>query len=173
MITKLFAALAITLLLVFIGGFLLPQQRIIPVLGATTRDWNPKSFWYSPWGLSGVHKGIDIFAKEGTPVIAATNGLVVYTGTFDLGGNVALVLGAKWRLFYYAHLREVSASTGQWLDGDEALGTVGSTGNAQGKPPHLHFAIISLLPMLNQYDPSLQQAWERMFYVDPDIYLKG
>lgn len=27
-----------------------------PVLGATSRDWNPHSFWHAPWGVSGVHK---------------------------------------------------------------------------------------------------------------------
>lgn len=163
----------LSLMLVFIGGFLLPEQRVIPVQGATTKDWSPLSFWYHPWGVSGVHKGIDIFAVEGTAVIAATNGLVLYNGTFDLGGNVVLVLGAKWRVYYYAHMRDVSVSARQWLDGGEALGTVGTTGNAQGKPPHLHFSIISLWPMLNQYDPTLPQTWKRMFYVDPDSYLKG
>jgi murein DD-endopeptidase MepM/ murein hydrolase activator NlpD len=54
------------------GGFLVPEgQCKIPVVGAPSKDWNYKAFWYYPWGRSGVHKGIDIFAKEGTPVFAA------------------------------------------------------------------------------------------------------
>jgi murein DD-endopeptidase MepM/ murein hydrolase activator NlpD len=51
------------------------------------------------------------------------------------------------------------------------LGSVGTTGNAQGKPPHLHFAIYSLLPMLNHYDPNLRQAWKKLFYIDPNEFL--
>jgi peptidoglycan LD-endopeptidase LytH len=66
-------------LIVSCGGLLLPEKLIIPVKGATKADWNSKSFWFSPWGKSGVHKGIDIFAKEGTPVISACSGLVVST----------------------------------------------------------------------------------------------
>jgi murein DD-endopeptidase MepM/ murein hydrolase activator NlpD len=159
------------ILLFLLGGFLMPEQSNIPVLGATAKDWNPQAFWYYPWGRSGVHKGIDIFAKEGTSVVAATEGVTVFTGNIAMGGNVVLVLGAKWRLYYYAHLQTISGSAGQWLNGGEPLGTVGTTGNAQGKPPHLHFSIVSLLPIFSQYDPSLPQAWKRLFYVDPVAYL--
>ena len=44
-------------------GYLIPENLSIPVKGATTADWNDHSFWYEPWGKSGVHKGIDIFQK--------------------------------------------------------------------------------------------------------------
>ena len=170
---KLLALLTLTLLLLATINCLMPEQHIIPVQGATAKDWNPKSFWYYPWGRSGVHKGIDIFATEGTPVIAATDGFVLYSGTIEMGGNVVLMLGANWRLFYYAHLREISAVSGQWLNAGDSLGAVGSTGNAFGKPPHLHFSIVSLIPQISQYDPNLPQFWKRMFYVDPNIYLKS
>jgi hypothetical protein len=56
-------------------------SQTIPVEGATVADWNRDTFWHHPWGRSGVHKGIDIFAKEGTPVLAATGGVVLYAGT--------------------------------------------------------------------------------------------
>jgi peptidoglycan LD-endopeptidase LytH len=163
--------LFICLFMVCLSGFIMPEGRQIPVSGASYKDWNPVAFWYYPWGRSGVHKGIDIFAKEGTPVIAATSGLVVYSGNIAMGGNVVLVLGAKWRFYYYAHLKAISTQPLQWRNTGEALGTVGSTGNAQGKPPHLHFAISSLFPMLNQYDPGLPQAWKKMFYIDPNAFL--
>ncbi|MGZ4954639.1 MAG: hypothetical protein ACXV8Q_05960 [Methylobacter sp.] len=58
----------ISMILLFIGlavGFLIPVSHQIPVAGATATDWNPASFWYYPWGRSGTHKGIDIFAKAG------------------------------------------------------------------------------------------------------------
>jgi peptidoglycan LD-endopeptidase LytH len=171
--TTAFKILLLSLLLVFLGGFWIPEQHIIPVQGAKSKDWNPRSFWYYPWGRSGVHKGIDIFSPEGAPVVAATDGVVVYTGTIEMGGNVVLVLGANWWLFYYAHLREISTVSGQWLNAGDSLGAVGSTGNAFGKPPHLHFSIVSLLPQISQYNPALPQAWKRMFYVDPGMFLEN
>ena len=61
-------------------GFTLPEKLVIPVRNATRKDWNRQSFWYEPWGKSGVHKGIDIFAPEGREVLAATGGLVVWRG---------------------------------------------------------------------------------------------
>jgi len=105
-------AITLIFLLIVAAGWLLPEGHAIPVVGASFTDWNPRSFWHSPWGRSGVHKGIDIFAKEGRPVVAASPGLVVYTGYNDIGGNVVLVLGAKWRFYYYAHLHDLAVSGG-------------------------------------------------------------
>ena len=124
--------IALTLLSVGALGGLLPETPTIPVQGATTRDWHPQSFWYYPWGRSGTHKGIDIFAQEGTPVLAATHGLVVHTGVDSLGGNIVLVLGGKWRLHYYAHLQDIDTQAWHWVKAGERIGTVGSSGNAGG-----------------------------------------
>ena len=150
---------------VLAGGFLLPEELAVPVLGATRADWNPNAFWH-PWGASGVHKGIDIFAKEGTEVIAAAPGIVLHAGTIALGGNVVSVLGPKWRIHYYAHLKEIRASRGQYVSRGDVIGTVGTTGNAAGKPPHLHYAIITQVPYVWLYRPE-RFGWERMFYLNP------
>jgi murein DD-endopeptidase MepM/ murein hydrolase activator NlpD len=72
--------------------FLLPEWPRVPVAGATAPDWNRASFWYEPWGVSGVHKGIDIFAEKGTPVVAPTYGLVLFRGDIALGGRVVAML---------------------------------------------------------------------------------
>jgi len=163
--------LMVFLVAVIAIGFLIPVKHRIPVAGASASDWNPKSFWYSPWGRSGTHKGIDIFAREGTPVLAATSGMVVYTGFNDMGGNFVLVLGAKWRFYYYAHLQRIDTHVLRLLNMGDIIGTVGSTGNAQGKQPHLHFAIRNLLPLFWQYDSSKPQAWNKVFYIDPGLFL--
>lgn len=92
------------------GGF------IQPVAGAGRHDWNPASFWHGHWGVSGVHKGIDIFAKAGTPVVSAQSGRVLYTGKLSLGGNVALVITPRGWLHYYAHLNRIDARPGRWLE---------------------------------------------------------
>jgi murein DD-endopeptidase MepM/ murein hydrolase activator NlpD len=147
-------------------GLALPGKLIVPVTGATSRDWNPKSFWYEPWGVSGVHKGIDIFAPKGRPVVAAAPGLVVYTGNIAQGGTVAIVLGPKWRFQYYAHLDSLITSTGSWLSRGEPIGTVGTTGNAAGKQPHLHFAVVTMIPYPWRITTQTQ-GWRKMSYLDP------
>ncbi len=96
-----------------IAWAVLPEWPRIPVEGASARDWNPRTFWFEPWGRSGVHKGIDIFARSGTPVRSASYGLVLYRGEIALGGKVVLVLAPKWRLHYYAHLDSLDTYPGQ------------------------------------------------------------
>lgn len=161
---------AILVLIVVIAGFFLPEDLIIPVKGATKGDWNPKSFWFSPWGKSGVHKGVDIFAKEGTPVIAASSGLVVNAGVIPGGGNVVSVLGPKWRIHYYAHLKTIKVNDGEFVSQGSALGTVGTTGNAVGKPPHLHYAIITQIPYVWLFKAD-KYGLDRMFYLNPLVRL--
>ena len=156
------------LLPVFVG-FLIPEPRLIPVEGATSRDWNAETFWYEPWGKSGVHKGIDIFAGKGTNVIATTNMLVLYHGSISRGGNVVVALGAKWRIHYFAHLDAISVRAGRLAARGQVLGQVGDTGNAAGTPPHLHYSIVSLIPMPWRVDFSTQ-GYKKMFYLNPVDY---
>jgi len=158
-----------TLLGIIIIGYLLPNNMIIPVKGATKSSWNKKSFWCYPWGKSGTHKGIDIFAKEGTDVIASTGGLVVYRGVLGRGGNVLLVLGPKWRLHYYAHLKNFSTYKFSFVSKGEKIGQVGTTGNAKGKPPHLHYSYLTLIPYPWRIDFT-HQGWKKMFYLNPQDY---
>jgi peptidoglycan LD-endopeptidase LytH len=159
------------LLAMVIVPCLIPEVARIPVSGATARDWNAKSFWYEPWGASGVHKGIDIFAPEGRPVVAPVAGLVIFTGRLRLGGNVVAVLGPKWRIHYCAHLRDTTAKPFRWVGKGAILGSVGSTGNAAGKAPHLHYTVLSVLPRVWQLSLGTQ-GWKKMFFVDPGTLIR-
>lgn len=93
------------------------------------------------------HEGQDIFAKRGTPIYSATNGLVLSKGGNNLGGQYVMVLGAGGRRYYYAHLDRFAAGleAGQWVTPQTVLGYVGNTGNAQTTPPHLHFGVYGAL----------------------------
>jgi murein DD-endopeptidase MepM/ murein hydrolase activator NlpD len=149
---------------------MIPSHFVMPVEGATIKSYNQKSFWAYPWGKSGYHKGVDIFAKLGTPVLSSTMGFVVFTAQFSLGGNVVLVISPGWKLHYYAHLKEIKTSLFSLVDAGDQIGTVGTTGNAKGKPPHLHYSIQRLFPKLEakQLIPN-----KKSFYVDPTPLLNG
>ncbi|MGB5436719.1 MAG: M23 family metallopeptidase [Maribacter sp.] len=145
---------------------------IIPVKDATTKSWAVDSFWAYPWGTSITHKGIDIFAPRGTAVVASTYGIVVYTYEGGKGGKSVMVLGPKWRFHYYAHLDSYDASAFQPVKIGTVLGIVGDTGNAKGKPPHLHYAITSPFPYPQRHDSESVQGWKKMFYLNPDKWLR-
>lgn len=152
-------------------GLLIPQHGVIPVQNASKKDWHAQSFWYAPWGKSGVHKGIDIFAKHGTPVQASVSGLVLFTGNIERGGNVVAVMGPKWRIHYYAHLATVNTHGMRWASRGEMIGTVGDSGNAIGKPPHLHYSVLSVIPYPWRYSTQVQ-GWKKMFYINPtDVFI--
>ena len=154
----------------FLALMLLPETLIFPVKGATGSDWNHHTFWQSPWSQSGVHKGIDIFAPEGTHVIAATYGIVLYSGELGRGGNVVAVLGPKWRIHYYAHLAQITTEFARFVGTTDIIGSVGRSGNAKHKPPHLHYSIVSVFPLIWRWDNSLQ-GWKKMFFLDPSAKL--
>jgi len=165
---KIFGLVFLTVLAV---GFIVPQNFTNPVDKADKNSYNLKSFWFYPWGESGTHKGVDIFAKEGTSVNASTGGLVLFTGEIEMGGQVVLMVGPKWRLHYYAHLRDIDTGIFSWTRKGEKIGTVGTTGNAKGKPPHLHYSIVTLIPYPWRIDRE-KQGWKKMFYLNPITYLK-
>jgi len=165
-----FTVITIVFILLLITGFLLPGPCQIPVQGADKRSWHAESFWYRPWGPSGVHKGIDIFAPKGRAVVAASYGWVIYRGEFGAGGHVVAVLGPKWRIHYYAHLLTSEVDAGDFIGTGQKIGQVGNSGNASKKPPHLHYSLISLMPYVWLWDGD-QQGWKKMFYLDPGRYL--
>jgi len=155
------------LLAIFVIVLFLPEFAKIPVQGASAKDWNAKAFWFEPWGKSGVHKGIDIFGKLNTPVLSITYGVVIFTGDIAMGGKVVAVLGPKWRIHYYAHLNDDSVFIGEPVWSGKQIGLLGDTGNAKGKPPHVHYSIVTLVPYVWLADSSTQ-GWKKMFYLDPN-----
>ncbi|MCB1051597.1 MAG: M23 family metallopeptidase [Acidobacteria bacterium] len=148
------------------------QSLIIPVQFAQRSDWNASSFWHAPWGSSGVHKGIDIFAQKGTPVLAPCSGWVLSRGNGPKSGLTVLMLGPNLRLHYMGHLDSIDPAARGWVRQGTVLGTVGNSGNAVGKPAHLHYAIVALIPHPWQIR-LVSQGWKRMFFLDPNNWLPG
>jgi murein DD-endopeptidase MepM/ murein hydrolase activator NlpD len=93
----------------------------------------------SPRGGGRTHKGNDLFAPAGTPLVAVTNGSVWFQGD-PLGGNAAYVNGADGNTYYYAHLSDYVGGA-RPVQAGELIGHVGTTGDASDAPPQLHFEI--------------------------------
>lgn len=109
------------------------------------------------------HEGTDIFAIRGTPVLAVVDGVLEKVGIDTLGG-IKLWLrspGDNWT-YYYAHLAGYApgVANGRRVGKGEVLGFIGTTGNAVGTPPHLHFethvpggAATNPYPIVRRVDP--------------------
>lgn len=89
------------------------------------------------WGKQ--HEGIDIAAPEGTPIVAAAAGRVVYSGEMRGYGNVVLVEHAGGWVTVYAHNDENLVDEGDEVSAGDEIARVGQTGRATG--PHLHFEL--------------------------------
>ena len=117
-----------------------PSELTIPVAGVPKRRIS--NSWGAPRSGGRSHKGVDIFAKRGTPVLCASEGIILRVGINTLGGKVTTVLGPGRQVHYYAHLdRHGSYRPGDAVLPGDTLGYVGNTGNARSTPPHLHYGI--------------------------------
>lgn len=129
----------------FVVIMLLPANIQNPVEGCGKESYHPQSFWH-PWGNHN-HRGIDIFAKKGSKVHPAIGGIVVATAhNMGAGGNCIFILSSRFRLHYYAHLSEIDTHIGAVVTKSSVIGKVGNTGNAAGKPSHLHYSIAIFIP---------------------------
>ena len=113
-----------------------------PVAGKNSKAIG--SFFGAPRdGGARRHKGVDIFAPKGTPVLAASDGVVGARTSSRLGGKVVW-LSAEGMNQYYAHLDSQVVRPLARVNVGDTLGFVGNTGNARYTPPHLHFGIYRL-----------------------------
>ncbi len=121
-----------------------------PVPGATyVNDWG------FPRSGGRAHEGNDLFAARGTAVRAPVAGTVSYaTGT--IGGRQFRLAGADGTLYLGSHLDAFGAS-GR-VDAGDTIGYVGSTGNAAGGRPHLHFEVHPDSGLAMNPYPLLRQA---------------
>jgi len=91
-------------------------------------------------GTSAFHRGIDVAAPTGTPIVAARSGTVTFSGWSTSGyGNLVRVRHSDGSETWYAHASRLLVSVGQYVRQGERIALVGSTGLSTG--PHLHFEL--------------------------------
>lgn len=90
-------------------------------------------------GASTYHKGVDIAASSGSPILATKDGKVV-TATYSASaGNYIAIYHGSGTYSYYMHCSKLNVSSGDRVKKGQVIGEVGSTGISTGS--HLHFAI--------------------------------
>ena len=138
---------------------LAPTRFVFPLLGHYAV---PSNFGSGRAGLD-WHHGDDLFASRGTPVVAVTSGVVFSVGWQNLGGHRLWLRDAQGNEFYYAHLARyaTAAHNGAIVRAGQVLGYVGTSGDAEHTPPHLHFEV--------HPKPLLRLGYDGA--VDPTTYL--
>ncbi len=120
-----------------LDGFVFPVQLPASFIDTYGADrMNGTKFFH-------FHQGVDIFAAANTPLRAVKRGVVTKIGVARLGGNRLWLIDIEQNYYYYAHLSAFAAGlyNGKVVEAGEIIGFVGTTGNAVGTPPHLHFEI--------------------------------
>lgn len=123
------------------------EYGLFPVAGENTFV----DSWGAPRSGGRKHKGTDVMAATGTPLVAVKNG-VVTSKSSRLGGLTIWLEAEDGVRYYYAHLDEILVTSGEVRAGD-VIGTVGSTGNASASAPHLHLEI---------HDPSAVNPYQTL-----------
>ena len=115
------------------GAFLVPVQGAITSRFGEVRS-NIRGLENSP------HRGIDIAAVSGAPVVASNSGVVVFSDAWAVRGNGVVIDHGDGAFTGYYHLSTIQVSEGQDVSKGQVIGTVGSTGLSTG--PHLHWEVI-------------------------------
>jgi murein DD-endopeptidase MepM/ murein hydrolase activator NlpD len=102
-----------------------------PARGATSSCFGAR------WGLT--HYGVDISAPIGTPVYAATSGIVQRAGAATGFGLAVYIRGDDDAVTVYGHVNEYYVTAGERVSAGEKIAEVGNRGQSTG--PHLHFEV--------------------------------
>lgn len=109
---------------------------VCPVAGAVSFS----DSWGAPRSGGRTHKGVDMIAARGVPIVAIYSGRIQRTSNSSLGGKSVYFVSDAGDMYYYAHLDDFGEiSAGQSVPVGYVLGYNGSTGNAPDYLPHLHF----------------------------------
>ncbi|MFW2828824.1 M23 family metallopeptidase [Sphingomonas sp. ID0503] len=112
-------------------------QMRAPVVGRLTSSFGLRR--HPLLGFSRMHKGVDYGAPSGAPIVAATDGVVAFSGWHGGHGNYVRLSHAGGLATGYGHMSRIVARAGQRVRMGQLIGYVGSTGLSTG--PHLHYEL--------------------------------
>ena len=113
------------------------NRYVWPVHGRLTSYFGRRNLGM---GTAAFHRGIDVAAPTGTPIVAARSGTVTYAGWSSRGyGNLVRVRHHGGDETWYAHASRILVSVGQHVSQGQTIALIGSTGLSTG--PHLHFEL--------------------------------
>ncbi|MBT7952072.1 MAG: peptidoglycan DD-metalloendopeptidase family protein [Gammaproteobacteria bacterium] len=111
---------------------------ILPVQGRYSSPFGLRRFFNQQ--ARKPHGGIDIAAAEGTPIKAATAGIITNTGNYFFNGNTVFIDHGQGMITMYCHMNNIEVSEGEKINKGDIIGSVGQTGRVTG--PHLHWSVI-------------------------------
>jgi murein DD-endopeptidase MepM/ murein hydrolase activator NlpD len=116
---------------------IITEGKTCPVNAATSFT----DSWGAPRSGGRSHKGVDMMAARGAPLVAIESGTITRTSNSSLGGISIYLTGASGNRYYYAHLDSLAAGVGgrMAVSVGDVIGYNGSSGNASYSAPHLHF----------------------------------
>lgn len=127
------------------GSWVAPIELIHPISDFYGLRW-------FQWGCGNVpvpclHEGVDIAAPSGTPIYAASSGVVLQAGDNGTCGNSVFIEHADKVYTLYCHIRykadgtpDILVKKGDSVSAGQHIAGVGTTGNSGGD--HLHFVVM-------------------------------
>jgi len=122
------------------GGRVGGAAMMLPVESRISSPFGYRRLWRR--GGYAFHNGIDIEGKHGTPIMAAADGVIDYSGWYYNYGRTVRVIHNDQLATTYSHMSTFSAlaKPGTRVRRGDVIGYVGSTGRSTG--PHLHFCVL-------------------------------
>lgn len=122
-----------------------PQHGAVAPMSAGKMSWPVRGEIVKSFGSTvGGQKndGINISAPAGTPVVAADNGVVLFSGNQAKGyGNLVIIRHANNKVTVYGHLKDTAVKANQQISAGQQIGSVGTSGGIPENQPQLHFEV--------------------------------
>lgn len=111
---------------------------IMPVRGWVTSHFGHRIDPFT--GRRALHKGMDIAARRGAPIVSPAEGIVSFAGPYGSFGNTVMIFHGYGISTLYAHAEDILVRVGQKVKRGDILATVGSSGRSTGS--HVHYELI-------------------------------